>query len=80
MSYPRYSLEESHPSAEIQSVYSTAPAVTYIYIYIYREREREREWEGERERMRPIDRQTERNGNKEGERDFYYCCHCVIFS
>ena len=42
----------SYPSAEVQSVYSTAPAdwailfrnsLLYIYIYIYIERERERD-------------------------------------
>ena len=38
MSYPGHSLRESYPSAEMQLMYSTAPAnraKKYIYIYIY---------------------------------------------
>ena len=35
MSYPRHSLEESYPSSEIQSVYSTTPADRAGFSYLH---------------------------------------------
>ena len=76
VSYPRHSfffffLGGAYRSAEVQSVYSIAPAdwargYIYIYIYIYRERERDRQTDWQREREREwLEARTRRiKGNK----------------